>query len=328
MTEPVGFFADTQALASLKQDAKAQDPAALREAARQFESLFAQMLLRSMREANKSFGGDSLFGSDQADFYQDMFDSQMALHLSKGKGLGLADMLIRQLTMTQGGSQATDAPASAPQATRATSESARTSAARSATGPSVASSKADFVRKFLPHAEAAARELGVDPHVLLAQAALETGWGRAVPTDARGDCSYNFFGIKATGRWSGRLGERADAGVRGRFAGAQDRAFPCLQLAGGMLQGLCGADSQQPTLSTCARQRQRRGELRDGLAGGRLCDRPGLCAQSRRARARAARVDGSKRRSGMTATVGRVGSLLRHHFDRGCRVGPMRRSHG
>jgi flagellar protein FlgJ len=203
MTEPVGFFADTQALASLKQDAKAQDPAALREAARQFESLFAQMLLRSMREANKSFGGDSLFGSDQADFYQDMFDSQMALHLSKGKGLGLADMLIRQLTMTQGGSQATDAPASAPQATRATSESARTSAARSATGPSVASSKADFVRKFLPHAEAAARELGVDPHVLLAQAALETGWGRAVPTDARGDCSYNFFGIKATGRWSG-----------------------------------------------------------------------------------------------------------------------------
>ena len=53
------------------------------------------MLLKSMREANKSFGEDSMFGSDQADFYQDMFDDQMAMQLSKGKGLGLADMLVR-----------------------------------------------------------------------------------------------------------------------------------------------------------------------------------------------------------------------------------------
>src|SRR5690606_34018941 len=66
-----------------------------------------------------------------------------------------------------------------------------------------ATSKADFVRKFLPHAQAAARELGVDARALLAQAALETGWGRFVPCNAKGECSYNFFGIKATGNWSG-----------------------------------------------------------------------------------------------------------------------------
>jgi flagellar protein FlgJ len=200
MTAPinnVSFFADPQALASLKQDAKAQDPTALKEAAKQFESLFTQMLLKSMREANKSFGGDSLFGSDQADFYQDMFDNQMALHLSKGKGLGLADMLIRQLAGGVNGAQQT-----------ATGET-QVGASSSTTQPSspshqpITTSKADFVRKFLPHAKAAARELGVDPHALLAQAALETGWGRSVPHNANGECSYNFFGIKATGRWSG-----------------------------------------------------------------------------------------------------------------------------
>jgi flagellar protein FlgJ len=55
----------------------------------------------------------------------------------------------------------------------------------------------------LPHAERAAREIGVDPHALLAQAALETGWGKSVPCNSNGDCSYNLFGIKATGQWSG-----------------------------------------------------------------------------------------------------------------------------
>jgi flagellar protein FlgJ len=55
----------------------------------------------------------------------------------------------------------------------------------------------------LPYAEQAARELGVDPHALLAQAALETGWGKSVPCTATGDCSFNLFGIKAGSQWSG-----------------------------------------------------------------------------------------------------------------------------
>ena len=54
-----------------------------------------------------------------------------------------------------------------------------------------------------PHAEKAAREIGVDPHALLAQAALETGWGRSVPCNGNGDCSFNLFGIKAGSQWSG-----------------------------------------------------------------------------------------------------------------------------
>lgn len=199
MTAPtnINFFADFQGIAALKNDAKAHAPSALKEAARQFESLFTQMLLKSMREANKSFGGDSLFGSDQADMYQDMFDDQIAMQLSMGKGLGLADMLVRQL---QGGVQAgaVDGPGK--------TETAGAAPATQGAGPSpgpIAASKEDFLRKLRPHAEQAAREIGVDPDALLAQAALETGWGRSVPCNAQGDCSFNLFGIKAGTQWSG-----------------------------------------------------------------------------------------------------------------------------
>jgi peptidoglycan hydrolase FlgJ len=194
MTAPsnINFFADFQGLASLKNEAKAQAPTALKEAARQFESLFTQMLLKSMREANKSFGEDSLFGSDQADMYQDMFDDQIAMQMSKGKGLGLADMLVRQLQGGVGSTAQTSAPASsAPAAT-----DQRPTA-------SLSTSKDDFLRTLRPHAEQAAKELGVDPDALLAQAALETGWGRSVPCNAQGECSFNLFGIKAGSQWSG-----------------------------------------------------------------------------------------------------------------------------
>jgi len=183
MTGPsnINFFADFQGLASLKNDAKDKAPTALKEAARQFESLFTQMLLKSMRDANKSFGEDSLFGSDQGDMYQDMFDDQIAMQLSKGKGLGLADMLVRQL---QGGVQSAE------------KTSAPATSAPAADSHALTTSKEDFLRQLRPHAEQAARELGVDPNALLAQAALETGWGRSVP-------SNNLFGIKAGSDWSG-----------------------------------------------------------------------------------------------------------------------------
>ena len=192
----VSFFADPKALSALKSEAKAQDPTALKEVAKQFESLFTQMLLKNMREANKSLSnGDSLFGSDQADFYQDMFDQQLAVHLSQGEGLGLADMLVRQLA---GGTN------SGQPVTNGSGEATGANLTSQISGPSsVATSKADFIRQMLPHAKAAARELGVDPNALVAQAALETGWGKSVPCNTAGECSFNLFGIKAGSSWSG-----------------------------------------------------------------------------------------------------------------------------
>jgi flagellar protein FlgJ len=195
----VSFYADPQGLASLKSEAKARDPQALKEVAKQFESLFTQMLLKSMREANKSFSsGDSLFGSDQADFYQDMFDQQMSVHLSQGQGLGLADVLVRQLTHA---GLETGGRGLEPEKTGATAPSDLQPTASS--HQPFATSREEFIRQMLPHAEAAAKELGVDPHSLLAQAALETGWGKSVPCNSGGECSYNLFGIKAGSSWSG-----------------------------------------------------------------------------------------------------------------------------
>ena len=85
---------DFRQFAALRRGADANDPDTLREVARQFESIFTKMMLESMRSA--SFG-DPMFGSDQVDMYQGMMDDQLAVQLSQGRGLGLADMLIRQL---------------------------------------------------------------------------------------------------------------------------------------------------------------------------------------------------------------------------------------
>lgn len=204
MTAPIAepsFYADFHGLAALRSaardDTRAQDPATLRQVAQQFESLFMQMLLKSMREANRGLGGDALFGSDQADFYQGMFDNQIAMHLAQGQGLGLADMLVQQL------SRGRMVDTGAAQARAPVQPAAVTSGAAAAAPHRLATSREDFVARFMPHAQAAAREIGVDPHALLAQAALETGWGRSVPCGPNGECSYNLFGIKAGRSWSG-----------------------------------------------------------------------------------------------------------------------------
>jgi peptidoglycan hydrolase FlgJ len=101
-------------------------------------------------------------------------------------------MLVRQL---QGGVQAADGPHPNPPAAAAGGQGGGANP--------IATSKDDFISQLRPHAEQAARELGVDANALLAQAALETGWGRSVPCNSNGDCSFNLFGIKAGSQWSG-----------------------------------------------------------------------------------------------------------------------------
>src|ERR1700744_1245779 len=87
-------YTDFSGLQALKRAAAKNDPAAVRKVAQQFESMFTRMMLKSMRDA---VGTDPIFGSDQEKMYQGMYDDQLALQMSKGKGLGLADMLVRQL---------------------------------------------------------------------------------------------------------------------------------------------------------------------------------------------------------------------------------------
>jgi flagellar protein FlgJ len=158
---------------ALKKSAKAEDPQAIRQAARQFESLLTNMLLKSMRDARLS---DSLGDSEQTQFYQDMFDQQLSVQMSQGKGMGLADMLMQQLTR------------SVP------------TAANAAVG---AVQQHDFIQRLAPYAEQAARTLGVSSDALIAQAALETGWGQHMPGGVGDGTSSNLFGVKAGGHWQG-----------------------------------------------------------------------------------------------------------------------------
>ena len=221
---------DAGNLTALKQAAAAHDPQALKEAAQQFESLFTSMVLKSMRQADF---GDSLFGSDLANMYQDMYDDQIAAEISKGRGLGLADMLVQQLrrsglpgTSAEGSSTAPTAstaasaptvPTATPALTASTASTASTTvttATTTSTGPNGSScpsavQQLQFAQSVWPEAQQAAQQLGVSPVSLVAQAALETDWGRSVPRAASGSTSNNLFGIKAGSSWNGASIESA-----------------------------------------------------------------------------------------------------------------------
>jgi flagellar protein FlgJ len=183
-------YTDFSGLQALKRSAAKNDPAAVRKVAQQFESMFTRMMLKSMRDA---VGTDPIFGSDEEKTYQGMYDDQLAVQLSKGRGLGLADMLVRQLQRLSG--------AAASAATAASSAPA--AAGKPAPPAASAVTQQNFIQGLWPQAQQAGQELGVDPSNLLAQAALETNWGRSLPHDGSGHSSNNLFGVKATGAWDG-----------------------------------------------------------------------------------------------------------------------------
>ena len=199
-TTPVNqasVYGDFAGLEKLKSGAARNDPAAVRQVAQQFESLFARMMIKSMRDA---IGKDPIFGSDQAQTYQGMYDDQLSLELTKGKGLGLADMLVRQLQQAGASGKATANGATPASAAGATGSPAPGTAGA---GPASSADRASFISQVWPQARQAAQQLGVHPVSLIAQAALETNWGRNVPRSASGASSNNLFGIKAGGGWGG-----------------------------------------------------------------------------------------------------------------------------
>jgi|HubBroStandDraft_6_1064221.scaffolds.fasta_scaffold15217_4 flagellar protein FlgJ len=200
MGNPVAptYYADFSGLEGLKSGVKAKDPNAIRAAAQQFESLFTDMMLKSMRQAKLSNG---LGDTQESDLYQDMYDQQIALKMSQGKGLGLADMLVAQLTRNRAMKSAGANGLSA--ATPTTPAPAKGASAASSRPPPSTADKISFVKSIEPFAQQASSALGVAPETLIAQAALETGWGQHVPTAGNGTSSFNLFGIKAGSGWSG-----------------------------------------------------------------------------------------------------------------------------
>jgi flagellar protein FlgJ len=193
-------YTDLAGLSKLKRAAGHDDPAAIRTVAQQFESMFTRMMLKSMRDA---IGPDPMFGNDQEQMYQGMADDQLSVQLSKGKGFGLSDMLVRQLQKM--GVKGADAAGGGTSAAGVKAAAAYSATERASTTSSTVSdtAKTHFVQDLWPQAQEAGQLLGVDPRHLIAQAALETNWGRSMPQDSNGRCSNNLFGIKASSGWSG-----------------------------------------------------------------------------------------------------------------------------
>jgi flagellar protein FlgJ len=181
-----GVYTDIQGLTRLKNASRDESPETLRAAAKQFEALFLQMMLKNMRDTSL---GDGIFDSDQSKFYQEMFDKQISITMSERQGLGIAEMIVRQLSPHAIGKTIDD-------------QNPVKESGTAGNEPGF-NSPAEFVSSLRPVAEKAGKRIGVDPEVLLAQAALETGWGKAVINHPDGRSSHNLFGIKANGDWQG-----------------------------------------------------------------------------------------------------------------------------
>lgn len=234
-------YNDLAGLESLKKGAREDDPEALKVVAQQFESMFISLIMKSMREATDVFASE-LESSYQTKFYRDMHDQQLSLTLSKNGGFGLAEVLYNQLTgeyskdPARSLEQLMEGRAAIPDMTdfdlndlqsflnervkeseqrteidslsktvntASEPESIVASAVSANNKAPVFSSPSEFIKTLLPVAEKTAEKIGLDPKVLVAQAALETGWGQKVITKPGGESSFNFFGIKADQRWQG-----------------------------------------------------------------------------------------------------------------------------
>lgn len=305
-------YTDLNRLNKLKAGEGRDSEENLRQVAQEFESLFISEMMKAMRSANDVLA-DDLFNSNESKTYRDMYDQQMAVTLSQGKGMGMADVLVRQMSNMQQGkvrpnpfaetstalnaadgvasesAQASvseeksvkenstqlaaadkpkyvhiadttdikfrrftgiapkivaqslqvqadsgkqvEATASTPQAKQQDGQALRSYAQvknslpvppGQLNGKSRFDSPEEFVEAMLPMAEQAAQRLGVDPKYLVAQAALETGWGKRMQHSANGESSYNLFGIKSHG-WKGRSANaNTTEYINGRFVKQND----------------------------------------------------------------------------------------------------------
>lgn len=213
-------FFDLGNLDSLRQSALKSDASsdaskeALKKAAAQFESIFTQMLLKSMRKANEAFEDkDSPFNTSGVKFFEEMHDQQLSVELSSNGSLGLADLIVQQLspdgkkfmpgsvlrTTTEFNS---DRRVSGVEQSDTTPKTVETTSANEQTENRFDDAES-FISTVWEHAKNAAEKIGLNPAVMVAQAALETGWGKHIISKADGTSSNNLFNIKSDKSWQG-----------------------------------------------------------------------------------------------------------------------------
>lgn len=223
------IYNDLNGLESIKKAGRDNEDKALMAVAQQFESMFITMVLKSSREANETMFQDSMMDSYESKFYQQMHDEQLALTLSQDQGLGLANVLFEQLKRdsdyTNVGNQTIDIKniseslkpvlqkINQPVVEQPIKEQAPESDLTSQKLNDISASSIDLIAKFespehfvsslMPVAQKVAKDEGLDPMIILAQAALETGWGKKIIHDDKGENSRNLFGVKASHGWEG-----------------------------------------------------------------------------------------------------------------------------
>ncbi|ALE56225.1 flagellar assembly peptidoglycan hydrolase FlgJ [Paraburkholderia sp. RL17-368-BIF-A] len=232
------FALDVQGFAKLSAQAKASPQAGMKVAAQQFDAVFTQMMLKSMRDATPQ---DGPFDSHDTATFTSMMDQQLSQHLSQ-KGIGVADAMLKQLMRNQGmqvsgvngangaggfagmanalggGSGGDEGQTAALNALAKAYGNAQANgqlamgkgySANSALTPPLkgdgSSPKVDaFVDKLAGPAQAASAATGIPARFIIGQAALESGWGKSEIKKADGTTSHNVFGIKATKDWTGK----------------------------------------------------------------------------------------------------------------------------
>ncbi len=204
---------DAKALGQLKLQASKTPDQALKAAAQQFEALFMSMMLKSMRDATPQ---DGVMDNEQTRMFTGMLDQQLAQNMSSGRGIGLADMLVKQLSQNGQGAALSSAlrnhqlaPGGFNLDPKSPSLDPQSSTINSPAVPSAynAATQQDFVNQMTPHALKAGSSSGVPPELMLSQAALESGWGKRQILMPDGTSSHNLFGIKAGANWQGKVAE-------------------------------------------------------------------------------------------------------------------------
>jgi flagellar protein FlgJ len=193
-----GLVLDARGLDTLRLQAKQNPDQALKGVSRQFEAVFLHMPLKSMRDATPK---DGLMDSEQTRSYTSMLDQQLAQSLS-AKGIGLADVMLRQLTRNRASvADAASQPAAARLPAAGTTPDAPPSQDQASSGATQRGQ--DFLMRMKQHAVEASNATGITARFLLGQAALESGWGKHEIRAADGTRSFNLFGIKAGRNWTG-----------------------------------------------------------------------------------------------------------------------------
>ncbi|CAI0758242.1 Peptidoglycan hydrolase flgJ [Serratia quinivorans] len=206
-----GAAYDAQALNGLKRDAASDPQGNLKQVAQQVEGMFVQMMLKSMRAALPK---DGVLSSDQSRLYTSMYDQQIAQQMSQ-KGLGMADMMVRQ--MSNANAVPSETAGMSPMAldnevlqtlpNQALEQMIRRAVPKVPAASPLSLNNGNFVARLSVPARVASQQSGIPHQLIVAQAALESGWGqREIPT-ANGTPSYNLFGIKAGSSWRGPVTE-------------------------------------------------------------------------------------------------------------------------